>query len=335
MDDLIYSLAEEKGLSDIHFQTDFPIAIRINGQIVKKEQINISKTQISKFISDHIKGHNLENLKKEKSIDLAIQIKDLRFRANVFEGMNGKNIVLRKIDTQIPNYQDLNFPSVVDDIIMKHNGLILVTGPTGCGKSTSLAAMINRINESRKANIITIEDPIEYIHKPINSIISQREIGTHTTSFSSALRASLREDPDVILVGELRDLETISLALTAAETGHLVFGTLHTNGAPNAIHRIVDVFPPEQQSQIRSQIATCIKLVMTQRLIKKADETGRVAAFEIMVSNIAIQNLIRENKIFQIPSIMQTSVADGMIQMEKSIEQLLSSGLINYEDAQN
>ena len=335
MDDLIYTLAKEKGLSDIHFQTNLPIALRIHGEIIKKEDTNISKTQISKFISDHIKNHNLENLKKEKSIDLAIQIKDLRFRANIFEGMNGKNIVLRKIDTQIPNYQDMNFPSVVDDIIMKRSGLILVTGPTGCGKSTSLAAMINRINESKQANIITIEDPIEYIHQPINSIISQREIGEHATSFSSALRASLREDPDVILVGELRDLETISLALTAAETGHLVLGTLHTNGAPNTINRIVDVFPSAQQAQIRSQIATCIKLVMTQRLIKKADGSGRVPAFEIMVSNIAIQNLIRENKIFQIPSVMQTSVADGMMQMEKSIEQLLSSGLINYEDAQD
>ncbi len=335
MDDLIYTLAQEKGLSDIHFQTDLPIALRIYGEIIKKEDTKISKNQISKFISDHIKNHNLENLKKEKSIDLAIQIKDMRFRANIFEGMNGKNIVLRKIDTQIPNYQEMNFPSVVDDIIMKRSGLILVTGPTGCGKSTSLAAMINKINESKQANIITIEDPIEYIHQPIKSIISQREIGEHATSFSSALRASLREDPDVILVGELRDLETISLALTAAETGHLVLGTLHTNGAPNTIHRIVDVFPSAQQAQIRSQIATCIKLVMTQRLIKKADDSGRVPAFEIMVSNIAIQNLIRENKIFQIPSVMQTSVADGMMQMEKSIEQLLSSGLINYEDAQD
>ena len=248
--------------------------------------------------------------------------------------MNGKNIVLRKIESVIPNYDSLNFPSIVDDVIKNHNGLILVTGPTGCGKSTSLAAMIDRINETRQANIITIEDPIEYIHQPKQSIISQREIGNHATTFASALRASLREDPDVILVGELRDLETISLALTAAETGHLVFGTVHTSGAPNTIHRIVDVFPSSQQNQIRAQIATSLKLVMTQRLIKKADNSGRVAAFEIMVSNVAIQNLIRENKIHQIPSAMQTGIADGMIQMNKSIEQLLTAGVINYEDAQ-
>ena len=332
MDDIIYKLSQEKGLSDIHFQTGMPIATRINGSIIKQENNSISKEQISKFILDHIKQSDLDKLENEKNIDFAIQIKDLRFRVNIFDSMNGKNIVLRKIESAIPNYDSLNFPSVVEDVIKNNNGLILVTGPTGCGKSTSLAAMIDRINVARQANIITIEDPIEYIHQPKKSIISQREIGNHATTFASALRASLREDPDVILVGELRDLETVSLALTAAETGHLVFGTVHTSGAPNTIHRIVDVFPSSQQDQIRTQIATSLKLVMTQRLIKKADNSGRVAAFEIMVSNVAIQNLIRENKIHQIPSAMQTGIGDGMIQMEKSIEQLLKAGVINYED---
>ena len=332
MDEIIFKISQEKGLSDIHFQTGKPIAIRINGSIIKQENNSISKEQISKFISEHIKDSALDKLVNEKNIDFAIQIKDLRFRVNVFESMNGKNVVLRKIESTIPNYDSLNFPSIVDDVIKNHNGLILVTGPTGCGKSTSLASMIDRINETRQANIITIEDPIEYIHQPKQSIISQREIGNHATTFASALRASLREDPDVILVGELRDLETISLALTAAETGHLVLGTVHTSGAPNTIHRIVDVFPSSQQNQIRAQIATSLKLVMTQRLIKKADNSGRVAAFEIMVSNVAIQNLIRENKIHQIPSAMQTGIGDGMIQMEKSIEQLLKAGVINYED---
>ena len=332
MDNIIYKISQEKGLSDIHFQTGLPTAIRINGSIIKQENNSISKEQISKFISEHVKDSDLDKLENEKNIDFAIQIKDLRFRVNVFDSMNGKNVVLRKIESTIPNYDSLNFPSIVDDVIKIHNGLILVTGPTGCGKSTSLAAMIDRINETRQANIITIEDPIEYIHQPKQSIISQREIGNHATTFASALRASLREDPDVILVGELRDLETISLALTAAETGHLVFGTVHTSGAPNTIHRIVDVFPSSQQDQIRAQIATSLKLVMTQRLIKKADHSGRVAAFEIMVSNVAVQNLIRENKIHQIPSAMQTGIGDGMIQMEKSIEQLLKAGVINYED---
>jgi|TARA_B100001964_G_scaffold56276_1_gene63551 twitching motility protein PilT len=333
MDDVIYKISQEKGLSDIHFQTGMPVALRINGSIIKQENNIVTKAQISKFISEHIKDSALEKLENEKNIDLAIQVKDIRFRANVFDSMNGRNIVLRKIESVIPNYDSLNFPSVLGDVIQNRNGLILVTGPTGCGKSTSLAAMINRINESRQANIITIEDPIEYIHQPKQSIISQREVGNHATTFASALRASLREDPDVILVGELRDLETVALALTAAETGHLVFGTVHTSGAPNTIHRIVDVFPPSQQDQIRAQIATCIKLVMTQRLIKKADDSGRVAAFEIMVSNVAVQNLIRENKIHQIPSAMQTGAGDGMLQMEKSIEQLLSAGVINYDEA--
>ena len=332
MDEIIFKISQEKGLSDIHFQTGKPIAVRINGSIIKQENNSISKEQISKFISEHIKDSALDKLVNEKNIDFAIQIKDLRFRVNVFESMNGKNVVLRKIESTIPNYDSLNFPSIVDDVIKNHNGLILVTGPTGCGKSTSLASMIDRINETRQANIITIEDPIEYIHQPKQSIISQREIGNHATTFASALRASLREDPDVILVGELRDLETVSLALTAAETGHLVLGTVHTSGAPNTIHRIVDVFPSSQQGQIRTQIATSLKLVMTQRLIKKADNSGRVAAFEIMVSNVAVQNLIRENKIHQIPSAMQTGIGDGMIQMEKSIEQLLKAGVINYED---
>ena len=333
MDDIIYKLSQVKGLSDIHFQTGMPIAIRINGSIIKQDNNSISKEQISKFISEHINDAALNKLENEKNIDFAIQIKDLRFRVNVFDSMNGMNIVLRKIESAIPNYDILKFPSVVDDIIKNLNGLILVTGPTGCGKSTSLAAMINRINETRQANIITIEDPIEYIHQPKQSIISQREIGNHATTFASALRASLREDPDVILVGELRDLETVSLALTAAETGHLIFGTVHTSGAPNTIHRIVDVFPSSQQGQIRAQIATSLKLVMTQRLIKKADNSGRVAAFEIMVSNVAVQNLIRENKIHQIPSAMQIGIGDGMILMEKSIEQLLQAGVINYEDS--
>jgi|TARA_B100001079_G_scaffold238348_1_gene221965 twitching motility protein PilT len=334
MNDFIYKLAQAHGLSDIHIQTDLPVATRINGSIVKHENNIISKNEVSKFLTEHLNKELLDKLNNEKNVDLAIQIQDLRFRANVFFGLNGQNIVLRKIESQIPQFDDLNFPSIVGDVINSHNGLILVTGPTGCGKSTSLAAMINRINETRDANIITIEDPVEFIHQPKQSIISQREVGYHATSFASALRASLREDPDVILVGELRDLETIALALTAAETGHLVFGTLHTSGAPNTIHRIIDVFSPSQQDQVRAQIATSLKLVMTQRLFKKADGSGRLAAFEIMVCNVAIQNIIRENKIHQIPSAMQTGLADGMMQMEKSIENLLNSGAINYEDTQ-
>ena len=203
---------------------------------------------------------------------------------------------------------DLNLPPILYELLDTHKGLVLVTGPTGSGKSTTQAAIINQINEARQSNIITIEDPVEFVHKDKKSIISQREVGKQTNSFANALKAALREDPDVILVGELRDLETISLALTAAETGHLVFGTLHTSGAPNTINRIIDVFPPEQQGQIRAQLSESLKMVVTQKLFKKkGDGSGRVGAFEIMVCNAPIKNLIREAKIHQIPSVMQTA----------------------------
>ena len=204
-----------------------------------------------------------------------------------------------------------------------------MTGPTGSGKSTTLAAIINEINKTRAANILTVEDPVEFIHKENKSIISHREVGKQTQSFANALKAALREDPDVILVGEMRDLETIGLALTAAETGHLVFGTLHTSGAPATINRIIDVFPPEQQEQIRAQISTSLKMVVTQRLLTTKDGLGRVGAFEIMKCNSAVQNLIREGKIHQIPSIMQTAVRDGMITMDKAIEELVAKGKID------
>jgi twitching motility protein PilT len=213
----------------------------------------------------------------------------------------------------------------------KPNGLILVTGPTGSGKSTSLAALIGEINATSKGHIITVEDPIEYIHHSKACNVSQREIGRDAQSFSSALRASLREDPDVILVGEMRDRETIQLALTAAETGHLVFATLHTSGAPNTINRIIDVFPAEQQGQVRAQLSQSLQMVATQRLFKTADGQGRVAAFEIMVCNHAIRNLIRENKIFQIESIMQTARGEGMMTMSHAIEQLVDAGKVTQE----
>ena len=210
-----------------------------------------------------------------------------------------------------------------------HKGLVLVTGPTGSGKSTTLAAIVNEINKTRTANIITVEDPVEFIHKDAKSIVSHREVGKQTQTFASALKAALREDPDVILVGEMRDLETVSLALTAAETGHLVFGTLHTSGAPSTINRIIDVFPPEQQAQIRAQISTSLKMVVTQRLLKTKDGLGRCGAFEVMKCTAPIQNLIRESKIHQIPSIMQTAVKDGMITMSKSLENLVTAGKID------
>jgi twitching motility protein PilT len=258
----------------------------------------------------------------------------VRFRVNGYLASHGPSMVMRKIETVIPEIQKLNLPKAMIDVVNAENGLVLVTGPTGSGKSTSLAALINEINHQRQGNIITVEDPIEYMHPSKKCIVSQREIGKDAVSFAHALKAMLREDPDIILVGEMRDMETISLALTAAETGHLVFGTLHTNGAANSINRIIDVFPSAQQSQIRSQLSQSLRLVVTQTLLRKADGHGRVAAFEVMVNTPAISNLIRENKIFMIDQALQTGRSFGMITMEDSLKNLVEQGIIHAESVE-
>ena len=334
MDQTISQFVNNEGLSDIHIQSGSAISLRINGIIEKQNTELVKVENVLSFLKKNLSKDQFDEFNNKKNLDFALELNENRFRANAYLGYNGCNIVLRKIETKIPDINDLNLPPVVNQQINSDNGLILITGPTGSGKSTSLASIINYINMNKQKNIITIEDPIEFIHKADQSIISQREIGVHATSFANALRASLREDPDVILVGELRDLETTSLALTAAETGHLVLGTLHTSGAPNTIHRIIDMFPSEQQDQIRSQLGSSLKLVMTQKLIRKSDGSGRVGAFEVMVCNPAIKNLIRENKIHQVPTVMQTGLKDGMITMDKSIENLINDGLINFNDAQ-
>jgi twitching motility protein PilT len=278
--------------------------------------MNCNETELEKFETTH-------------ELDSAVMLSGLRFRANFYKTINGPAAVLRRVESKIPDMGQFDLPQSLYDIVDFHKGLVLVTGPTGSGKSTTLAAIVNEINKTKTANILTVEDPVEFIHHDNKSIVSHREVGKQTQSFANALKAALREDPDVILVGEMRDLETVSLALTAAETGHLVFGTLHTSGAPATINRIIDVFPPEQQEQIRAQISTSLKMVVTQRLLKTKDGAGRVAAFEVMKCTPPIQNLIREAKIHQIPSIMQTSVRDGMITMEKSLEELVKNGKID------
>ena len=320
----------EHSLSDLHIHAGRAFSIRVTGEIMTFSDDVVAEDELSEFINTHLESDEMRNaFANEREADLAIEIDGRRYRANFFYTSTGQAVVMRKIEEEIPSMSDLNLPPIVQDMANQPNGLILVTGPTGSGKTTSLAAMIDHINEHRKEHILTIEDPIEYIHHNKESIVAQREVGRDTKSFANALRASLREDPDVILVGELRDLETIQLALTAAETGHLVFGTLHTSGAPNTINRIIDVFPPEQQGQVRSQISQSLRMVMTQKLFRKIGG-GRIAAFEVMVCNPAVRNLIRENKIFQIESIMQTARADGMITMDAAIQQL--AGQVSPED---
>ena len=332
MNELIIKLAKKEGISDIHIQTGLPIAIRVNGLIEKIDNEIAKKEDVNKLIKSILTPAQQKRLDAEKSFDVGFTLKGIRFRGNIFESQSGTNIVFRILDEEIRSFSEMNFPPVIEETLLKQNGLVLVTGPTGSGKTSSIASMIEYLNQHTQKNIITIEDPIEYIFEPEQSIISQREVGHHALSFQDALRAALREDPDVILVGELRDLETVSLALTAAETGHLVFATLHTSGAANTINRIVDVFPPEQQAQVRQQIAVSLKLAITQRLIRKMDGSSRIPAFEVMVCNVAIQNLIREGKIFQIPNVLQTSSGDGMVQMKQSIDTLKADGIISYDE---
>ena len=333
MIEIIERYNEEYQFSDIHLKEDKPIMLRIDGDMMIPDEGVVSSAELREFANDTLNEGQKSRLEEARDVDLAIEIGPCRFRANFFYTADGLSAVLRKIETEIPSMAQLNLPHVMQSMAEKPNGLVLVTGPTGSGKSTSLAAIIDTINDTKQGHILTIEDPIEYIHHAKNCSISQREMGRDAESFASALRASLREDPDVILVGEMRDLETIQLALTAAETGHLVFATLHTSGAPNTINRIIDVFPAGQQSQVRAQLSQSLQMVVTQKLFKKSDGEGRVAAFEVMVCNHAVRNLIREGKIFQIESIMQTARGEGMVTMDKAIEELVSTGKISQRDS--
>ena len=318
-----------KKISDFHIRSGWPLAFRQTGEIHKVPEVIVKSQDLQDLLSTNCNEVEMKRFNETHELDSSVTLSGLRFRANFYKTINGPAAVLRRVESVIPEMGQFDLPQVLYDIIDMHKGLVLVAGPTGSGKSTTLAAIINEINKTRTSNIITVEDPVEFIHKDAKSIVSHREVGKQTQTFASALKAALREDPDVILVGEMRDLETVSLALTAAETGHLVFGTLHTSGAPNTINRIIDVFPPEQQAQIRAQISTSLKMVVTQRLLKTKDGQGRCGAFEVMKCTAPIQNLIREAKIHQIPSIMQTAVKDGMITMSKSLEDLVKAGKID------
>ncbi|WP_315118046.1 type IV pilus twitching motility protein PilT [uncultured Clostridium sp.] len=332
LNSLLETTIKEKA-SDLHITVGVSPVIRVNGALKNIGEDKLTPIETEKYVRE-ILGDLYEEYISKGEIDTSFSVAGLgRFRVNVFKQRGSDAAAIRVVGLKIPTIGELNLPPVISDLTNKQRGLVLVTGPTGSGKSTTLAAMINEINSSRAAHIVTLEDPIEYLHKHNKSIINQREIGKDSKSYANALKSVLREDPDVILVGEMRDLETISIALTAAETGHLVFSTLHTIGAAKTIDRIIDVFPPYQQQQIKIQLSAVLKGVISQQLIPRADGNGRIAAFEVMVSTHGIQNLIREGKTHQIESSIQTGGKYGMKTMDMSISEIIKKGLISKEEA--
>ncbi len=327
-------LGIERGASDVHFNVARPVSYRIKGELVKADEHILTAEDAQKYLDAIMTDGQIATLLQNGEVDFAYSLPGVaRFRANVFMQRSTYAAALRSINSNPPDCADLNLPQAIVDFTGLRSGLVLVVGPTGSGKSTTLASLVKRINHHRAENIITLEDPIEYLHKSEKCIVSQREIGNDTKSYANALRAVLRQDPDVILVGEMRDLDTISIALTAAETGHLVFSTLHTMGAAKTIDRITDAFPSYQQNQIRLQLSTALKGVVSQQLIRTMDGKGRVAAFEVMVANPAIANLIRENKSNQIMNVIQTSRDAGMITMDAYLAMLVKEGKISADSA--
>ncbi|QED48800.1 type IV pilus twitching motility protein PilT [Cytobacillus dafuensis] len=327
--------AFELKASDLHLTVGVQPIMRINGELKKygKEILKPDETEgmAKAVIPDRMWTH----FKDKGELDFSYGIPGVsRFRVNTYHQRSCISLAIRVVPTKIPSIDELELPNVLRKISEKPQGLVLVTGPTGSGKSTTLASMIQYMNNTMRKHIITLEDPIEYLHKHGNSIIDQREVGFDTMNFANGLRAALRQDPDIILVGEMRDLETIQTAITAAETGHLVLGTLHTSSAPATINRIIDVFPPSQQPQIRIQLASVLVAVISQRLFRREDKQGRKAATEILMNNAAVGNLIRNEKIHQIISIMQTSRAQGMHTLESSINDLVHAGIISKEAAE-
>ena len=326
--------AKDKEASDLHLNVGIPPVLRINGKLKRLDLPELTPEIAHEMIDSILSEKQKNNFKSLGELDLSYELINVsRFRVNVFKHRLGEGAAFRLIPEKIRTLSELGLPSIISEFTVQDRGLVLVTGPTGSGKSTTLAAMIDIINKNRTDNIITIEDPIEFIHYHQKCLISQREVGAHTPSFASALRNALREDPDVILVGEMRDLETISMALTAAETGHLVFSTLHTISASETIERIIDVFPPHQQNQVRMQLSGSLLGIVAQTLLPLLDEKGRIPAVEIMIANSAIRNLIREGKAYQIASTIQISKKDGMQSLDQSLKDLLMEGKISQEDA--
>ena len=329
----LLAFAVKNGASDIHISAGLPPLIRIDGEMRRIKVDPLTSNVVHDMIYDIMLDSQRKEFEERLEADFAFEIASVaRFRVNAYNQARGPAAAFRTIPTEVLSLEDINAPPIFRTLSEKHRGLVLVTGPTGSGKSTTLAAMVDYVNHSKKGHILTIEDPIEFVHQSHNCLVNQREVGRHTQSFNNALRSALREDPDVVLVGEMRDQETISLALTAAETGHLVFGTLHTSSAAKTIDRIIDVFPAGEKEMVRAMLSESLEGVIAQRLLKKP-EGGRVAAYEIMIGTPAIRNLIREAKVPQIYGMIQTGRDAGMVTMDQSLDDLVSRNLVTRETA--
>lgn len=331
--DTLLRLATEQGASDLHLTVNLPPMLRIDGRLVKTDYVALTPRDTQRLVYDILTTDQIQWFEKTRELDFSYGVSDVgRFRVNVYRQRGCIGVAIRAIPSKIPSMEELGLPPILKELARKNSGLILVTGPTGSGKSTTIATMIDAINRERECHIMTIEDPIEYLHSHKKAMVNQRELNMDTDSFENALRAVLREDPDVVLIGEMRDLETIASALTLAETGHLVFGTLHTRNAPQTIDRVVDVFPPHQQDQIKVQLSNTLEAVIAQQLIPRIGG-GRFAAVEIMIATSAIRNLIREGKSHQIYSTIETSGQVGMRAMDKILAEAQRNGIISFEDA--
>ena len=333
LNELLIEAIEQKA-SDVHVTVGMPPLMRVNGELVKMRDYVLKPEHTAYICLGMLNDRQKEILEEKGEVDFSYGIPNVsRFRVNIYRQRKSLTAAIRIIMTSIPTIDSLKLPPILKELAMKPRGLILVTGPTGSGKSTTLAAMVDYVNNTRSCHILTLEEPIEYLHKHKTSMINQREIGDDSTTFATGLRAALREDPDVILVGEMRDLETISTAISAAETGHLVMSTLHTTSAPQTIDRVIDVFPPYQQTQVRVQLASVIQGIIAQQLLITADRKGRVAALEVLLGSDAVKNTIREGKVHQIMSYIQTGIKAGMMSMDFSLSQLVRSGQISTETA--
>jgi twitching motility protein PilT len=334
--DAFFNLMHEQGASDLHLSSGSQPILRIRGELERIKYKVLENDELKALLYEITPEEKIKHFEETGDLDFAYEIPGLaRYRANFFRQLYGVAAVFREIPSKISTVEDLGLPMVIKRLAALPKGLVLVTGPTGSGKSTTLAAIIDQANRSRKDHILTIEDPIEFVHQNINCTINHREIGRHTKSFATALRGALREDPDIILVGEMRDLETVSLAVEAAETGHLVFATLHTMSAAKTVDRIIEVFPADQQAQIRATLADALRAVISQSLFKRIDRKGRIAALEILIATHAVRNLVREGKTYQIPSVIQTGKKYGMQSLDDAILDMVKKKWISGEEAYN